>query len=368
MRSERAMWQAMVCGVVAGVMCGGVVAEQIDESYEDEPGQSEGARDEISDAELKRLADELAKESEGLADRREPIHPDGIVHWDDPVAGQPRVLPEGTFLAKRAGRVVRAESGELVFVMAKSAGEEGAGEVKTTGERAGQGGEGGAMVLLPGRTLMMVDKAAERYGDGTAVVLSGRVTAYHGRNYLLPVGEVEVVRQVAEDETGNETAGEESDTQRPGQPSVEGNVSGDPEVEALLAELGQHAGRTGLGRQQEAEELGGDEAAGVGGGSWTLAESLITQRSGRVVRAGGGGWLFVTDNDLDGAVGWREAGVRLQILPSVNLEGIEAIAQKDGDRVTFNISGEVTQFYGRNYLLVTMWQVNRMRGEIASGQ
>lgn len=85
--------------------------------------------------------------------------------------GKPgKLLREGTFLASRKGRVIRASSGEWVFHFDQDAAAPG----------------DPPMVLMPSMNLMAMEKLAERGGESLTFQVSGQVFVYHGRNYLLP--------------------------------------------------------------------------------------------------------------------------------------------------------------------------------------
>ncbi len=83
-------------------------------------------------------------------------------------AGQ--LLPDGTFLPLRRGRVIRGEAGEWAF------------HFDTDPDSAAPP----PMVLLPCQTLMAIEGYAMRGGEAVVLRVSGQVFMYYGRNYLLP--------------------------------------------------------------------------------------------------------------------------------------------------------------------------------------
>ncbi|MBL8745004.1 MAG: hypothetical protein JNK58_01470 [Phycisphaerae bacterium] len=95
-------------------------------------------------------------------------------------------MREGITIVSRRGRVVR-DGGELRFVT------DSGPEITDRPEPA--------MVLMPCMNLGMLENVANRRGERAAVVMSGRVFAYEGRNYLLPTFFVEEI-----DREGNLTA------------------------------------------------------------------------------------------------------------------------------------------------------------------
>lgn len=80
-------------------------------------------------------------------------------------------LREGVTLVSRRGRVVR-DGGQLTFVTDTGSGTE---------ERPIP-----PLALLPCLNLESIDRTAQRRGERTVILMSGRVFAYEGRNYLLP--------------------------------------------------------------------------------------------------------------------------------------------------------------------------------------
>lgn len=80
------------------------------------------------------------------------------------------LVPEGTILTSRRGRVVRLAGGELAFAV----------------ENDGQNATEPAMTLLPSATLQRLEDLILWRGDRQAVEVSGRTTSYGGKNYLMP--------------------------------------------------------------------------------------------------------------------------------------------------------------------------------------
>jgi len=78
-------------------------------------------------------------------------------------------MPDGAPLANRAGRLVR-EGGWWTFLF----------------ESDHPDHPEPPMRLMPNMTLEMMVKAAAAGGNGTVFIVSGEVTLFHGRNYLLP--------------------------------------------------------------------------------------------------------------------------------------------------------------------------------------
>lgn len=82
-----------------------------------------------------------------------------------------RLLPEGSFIVNRLGRMIRADyGGNWLFAF----------------DSDGDAQQDPPMVLLPSRRLEQMEQLAQDRGDALQLVVSGKVLVYHKRNYLLP--------------------------------------------------------------------------------------------------------------------------------------------------------------------------------------
>ncbi len=81
------------------------------------------------------------------------------------------LIPEGTAIARRKGRLVRS----------------GRGEIAVAFDTGPEGREDPPLTLLPCAATEGLERAVVRYGDNTPFEFSGRVFTYQGRNYLLPL-------------------------------------------------------------------------------------------------------------------------------------------------------------------------------------
>ncbi len=82
------------------------------------------------------------------------------------------LMPDGSMLTPRRGVFIRTTGGELAFT------------IDTDADTAV--GPTTPIVVLPGRTLALIERLVEEHGLGTPFVLSGRVFQYRGRNYIIP--------------------------------------------------------------------------------------------------------------------------------------------------------------------------------------
>lgn len=90
--------------------------------------------------------------------------------------------------------------------------------------------------------------------------------------------------------------------------------------------------------------------------------TYLTSRRGRMSRSTGNEWVYSFDADAKG-----KADPAMILMPCMNLQNMERVVERTGEGVNFTISGQVFVYKGRNYLLPTMYVVNR-RSDIAPAQ
>lgn len=91
--------------------------------------------------------------------------------------------------------------------------------------------------------------------------------------------------------------------------------------------------------------------------------TFITNRRGRLTRGTAGDILFTFDADARG-----KGEAPMSLLPCMNLASMEKVVDRGGDGITFTVSGQVFVYKGRNYLLPTLYQVNRRSGDVNTAQ
>lgn len=103
-------------------------------------------------------------------------------------------------------------------------------------------------------------------------------------------------------------------------------------------------------------------ATSVGaGGSRLLREgTFIASRRGRMTRSSDGQWTMVFDADRSG-----KAEPPMTLMPCLNLQAMEKLAERGGESLSFTVSGQVFVYKGRNHLLPTLYVVNR-RAEVST--
>lgn len=276
-------------------------------------------------------------------------------------AGLPsrRFYPEGTFLSKRRGALVKTTAGDLIFVPARDA--RGRGETP--------------MVLLPGQTLSRLEAVPGVDQPGTTVVLSGQVFVYFDRQYLLPSVYAMETRVDAGASSRVAPAPATAPTQSSQPPGgtpptpapTAGDLSDDPAVADLIKDLETKRGSLKAvdpvvmpaapraGETPEAES----NAAGPAGDSRLLPEGMvINNRRGRIVRltgTGGGGssgpLAVAFDGDAD-----SPPPRPMVLLRCRALQRLEERFKAGGEGQAVHVSGRVFVYGGRNYFLPTLIQ------------
>lgn len=261
-------------------------------------------------------------DSEITPPTRRVIVPDDI---DD--GGRAPLLREGGFLVKVEGEIERdAELGVHVYRPLATA----------------TGGIRRELILLPSRglddlvRLESVQPASAR-GNPTAGVyeVTGKVLVFQGRNFLLP-GAIVPVRRADADRV-------EASTVEPASETPE--TTADPDDRDYASEIESRLeSRIGaVPRSLDVLAAPPTEPAALKAGT------RFVQRRGRVVRDPASGiWRFV----LEGT-GRRGGGSSVQLLPCLELERLIRRTRQAGVGSAVLLSGVITMYQGRNYLLPT---------------
>lgn len=255
-----------------------------------------------------------------------------------PKPPQGRFLPEGTFLSSRSGVLAVSSGGRMVFVPA-------AGQAPAS--------ETAPLALLPNQRLAQLEATLGGSKEPRLATLSGQVFVYRQRPYLLVS-----LFSLGDDRARHGPSKGESE---------HGPAS--PEDRADVWEL-----------MRELDERGaGPRAMDRGGPGSTLSEerrprraaaktpdlladgSVLTWRRARLVSGPDGVVLH-----FDGGPGNGNLAPTT-LLRCALTEQIEALAASRGEDVQIKVSGRLTAYGERNYLLPTAYQVVRS-GEVRSLQ
>ncbi len=236
--------------------------------------------------------------------------------------------PEGFLLARRRGQLRRTDDG-WAFVIVE--GED----------------QGNAIRVLPNSKLRQMQAYTS---DGTRAVdftVSGMVTEYADENYLLIRNAVVL------------SGGSQPPTVR-ARPRTD-DASGSGDVLDLIrsdALLGRPVPTTLPEAGPDPARIPPSVAPGEEFAKLLPEESTVTLRTGRLVAEMDGPVLaFESDSD-------RPAEPPLAVLASLARQQMEAYAQGGLRSVVFVVSGEITAYQGRNYLLVRRFFVRPDDGNL----
>lgn len=243
----------------------------------------------------------------------------------------PGLLPEGSFLVRQFGTMRRVGAAGWVFIFAPDAG----GETLPP------------MPLLPSANLQAMEQIAapaEEAGREAGFLVSGQVFRYDGGNYLLPTI---FVQADGPDATPAE-APVESAEEAPERPDpFAGDEDPEPSVDEILARIEEASQQAPTG--EPSAQFAPNPAGLVPEGT------LVASRRGRVLRSDSGGWRFTPDVDADAPTGQDQP---MDLLPCALLESMLEERRLLGSQ-PYIVSGRVFIYNGRNYLLPTMFVIER---------
>lgn len=237
--------------------------------------------------------------------------------------GKGRSYPEGTFLVRRPGSLFRLSSGDSVFVPLRDA--QGRGDTP--------------MILLPGQTLARLESSAAALSAHSTVVISGQAFVYQNRSYLLPTL-FSIQRQ-------------EAAAPAPARPNVAADE--DPMIAELLKEIEPDQASPARPAPPATTEAPSSPTTGKGGQHVLPEGTVLVNRLGRLVRVDGQPGIA-----FDGGTK-NPAEPAMPLLRCRMLQRIEQIAAGRGDSLTLQVSGRVTVYHGRNYLLPTFVQATSVQ-------
>ncbi len=217
------------------------------------------------------------------------------------------------------------------------------------------------MILQPSIRLMEMRRLAESRKETITFSLSGQVFVYNRRNYLLPTAFTTVASESFQPPAPVAPAGGGGGTgAQPG--TVAGaREQADPQGADLLNEINQRDRARFDAPRPAAAPAGAGNAAGGGVGSLLREGLTLVKRRGRVERSGGaagGSWIFLPDT---GAGNEGSIDAPLRLLPCMLLAEIERYAREGGERQVITLSGQVYTYDDRNYLIPTVYLIERDR-------
>lgn len=260
----------------------------------------------------------------------------------------PGLVREGSLINQAPARVVMGKSGRWYAIFDNPA---GAGRVLPP------------MILLESASLLAVTRAAERAGTDTRLRLSGTVTVYRNHNYLLPSAAPLVERAVTPPAPTAPSVPATSPTASPTQAAPADTA--EPSIDQIVAELDKAAGvrpeAPSVRIAQQAAEPAAEQPEG--NAQRVMPAGFLAGRKARIVREPDGLLWARFDNGPSGAT-----EPAMALLPCQNTAAIESLVDATGDLGTLTLSGQVQVYRNRNYLLPTMYVVNRPSEQVNPAQ
>lgn len=249
-----------------------------------------------------------------------------------PPVGSAPLRREGTFLVRQRGSMVRLRNGEWLMVFHRDA----------------QGKAERPMVLVRSANLARMEQLGGTEPEAQAFIVTGQVLAYRGVNYLLPTAPPVLARAEPRPAAPEQPA---STPAAPGSPEEPGI---DELIRSLEAQLDRPRG-LGLARAPEGPPPA-QARDGVSDRTPTILPegSMLIRRRGRLVRTSAGDTALAMDADADAPPSLDPPMI---LAPCLLLERMERVALDRGEVMTFEVTGRVLAYQGRNYLLPTMFRV-----------
>lgn len=253
----------------------------------------------------------------------------------------PGLLREGAFISNQPARVVQGKSGRWYAIF----------------DGPASGTALPPMILMESSALSSIQRIAER--GNSRMRLTGRVSVYRDRNYLLATVAPQIDRVEAAPPPATTPKTQSTGPDMASTPTAKA----DPSVDDIVAELEKAApaqrstGGAGSSAPSPATEA-------VSEATRLAPAGFLAGRRARVVRGSDGSLLARFDSGPEGKL---EAPMTL--LPCQNLMQIESLLEAQGvalnaggESVSFVLTGQVQVYRGRNYLLVTMYMVDKQKG------
>lgn len=304
----------------------------------------------------------------------QPIRPGlpGTAREELCIDRSPPLVREGAFVSAARGVLARGKSGRWYVVF----------------DRDARGRQMPPMVILPSQHLAAMERIAARFESEenersrTRILITGQVFAYQGQNYLLPTAppilETTAPTQPAQPTTQadlpteatvpstGETPTPTADNAAVQAPKTAEAAADQPKPEPTIDQIISDLDRA-LGTRRATNPAATtvtEQLPSEGAGARVRPAGFMTARRGRIVRAANGEPTFVVDSGTAGEV----PEPPMMLLPCTNLTAIESLTERLGESVTFTVSGQVTVYRGRNYLLPTTYTVNRTTDQVIPNQ
>jgi len=265
-------------------------------------------------------------------------------------------LMEGSAVSRVSGTLVRVKD-QYFFV-------------PESGQRVEANGPAiPGMILMPNQRLEQMAAGLISRGDRAAGTLTGQVFNYRGRTHVMVMQfsfavseEVTKPEEMTPVETKPDTTNAKPQDAKDAAPAKDAAAKED-DVAAIVRDLQAATERPrALARpdQQLLNDLPkrrGEEAEAP---VLVSERTVLVRKRGRLVRLASaeGRFAFAFDNDPD-----SPAPQPMLLQPCAMLQAIEDVAGEQGDGLTFELTGRVTRFGERNFVLPEFYQVIRPADE-----
>ncbi|GAB5497071.1 MAG: hypothetical protein Phyf2KO_21510 [Phycisphaerales bacterium] len=276
----------------------------------------------LSDESLQQIAEDLknaGEKAEGIRPTRSagvaPIRPHTEIGADHKATG--RMLTEGSFIVQMEGLVHRASLGAWIFEPTDLVDE---ARIKP-------------LIILPSQTLTRLIQIVGLDAEHNKVSLTGEVSLYRGRNYLL----VTAITVDSSDEADESLIPTENEPD-PSEPEANGSLS--QSVQDLIGELEE-------ARTADRAILQPTHTGSFEGGRAPVPEGrTFMRRRARLNYMSAGEVAVSFDNDPDQVI-----DAPLVVLPCHLLEKMEWVVENHGDSLPVRVSGQSFAYNGRSFIM-----------------
>lgn len=279
----------------------------------------------------------------------EPVRPNvpPPASQDLSLTNNPPLLREGAFVSGAKAQLVKGKSGRWYAIF----------DPDSSGRAIPP------MVVMENSNLAAMERVAAREAAGTRVRMSGRVTVYRDRNFILPTAPPLLERVAAVDPDAAATAASQqasaaaANTPTDKQPP---KGSTEPSIEQIIADLDKAVGtrKTAASNSTSTSQMPSSGVTTVQEPTEPgITAGYLAARRARIIRAGDGSLNAVVDS---GSSGRSESPMTL--LPCQNLTAIEGVLDTNpagAEAMSFTLTGDVFIYKGRRYLLPSMYTVVR---------
>ncbi len=232
------------------------------------------------------------------------------------------LVPDGAILTNVEGIMVRPEPGDPWTLRLIGATADPEGRVRD-------------FILMPSRVLEEMEQVEVASDASPAFTVTGTVALFDNRNWLMP----QHVETHTEHTRRAEPTIEPADPNEPEDGMRSGRSAGDS-IADIVADL-QSTIKTLPHSLDDGQLIEPMEDAELDG-------TLILSRRGRLLRGRRGAWIFVFDADA-----WGEGDAPVVLLPSPTLNALVADGRRTDYRVPVHISGSLSHYRGRRFLVPT---------------